>query len=122
MRVLVVDDDKDIADAIAFLIEQDDPVHGVYSTVSADTATAYLESGTCDVMFTDFDMLTCTGHDLCRLSRSANDKCVNVLVTGSDAPSTVLLISDVDYLIRKPFRYHDILHVLRNARRRESTT
>jgi DNA-binding response OmpR family regulator len=113
-KILVVDDDRDLAQSIADQLA----LHEEFETVSAHTAAQALQvlkTGYIDLVLLDVGLPDMDGRDACRILRRNNFKNPIIMLTAQDADSDEILGLDAganDY-ITKPFRFAVLLARLR---------
>lgn len=111
LRVLAVDDDRCLNDAIATLIRQQ---HDVVATTDPCEALCLWQDQVFDALVTDMDMPGMTGLELARACREHRPAATVVMVTGA-ALDLADVREVVDHLLRKPTGLHRILDVLATA-------
>lgn len=122
MRVLLVEDDMAIVDALSSLLQSEG-----YTVVSCDTqsdACEFLAEQTFDIALLDVTLAQGTGFAVCAAAKQvAPDMPVVFLTASDDEYSTVagLDMGAVDY-ISKPFRPRELLSRMRVALRRAGQT
>ncbi len=110
-RILVVDDEKHVCDAIRMLLEFDK--HQVVTTSNGAHALELLAAGTFDVVFIDYLMPGMRGDELARKIKEAVPGQPVVMITAyaEVLQSSRKPLPHVDYLVPKPF----LLENLRQA-------
>lgn len=112
MRVLVVDDNSEFREELSSLLT--DRGHSATVVSSAAHATAALEVGEFDVMFTDIRTGRQSGMDLLVLARERWPRLLVVMLTGNatvESAVRALHLGALDY-IRKPIRPDQVERVL----------
>lgn len=112
LRVLVVDDDPNVADLLRDLLAE----HGHDAGLASDVGDALLWLGenTCDVLITDLDLKGTSGWQLARRVRETYPHMVIGLITGWQlgAPDHELRARGVDFVLTKPFSADDLIRAL----------
>jgi CheY-like chemotaxis protein len=113
-RILVVDDDKGVREAMAGVIS--DFGYDVAVAANGDEALILLQDSTFGLVFTDFHM---PGMDGWRLAEhiKKDSAAIVVLVTASDRRSVEERLPDscVDSVLFKPFHAEELLSVVAHA-------
>jgi CheY-like chemotaxis protein/DNA-binding HxlR family transcriptional regulator len=112
MRILLVDDDSTFREELADLLT--DGGHSVTGVPSAAQATAELEAGEFDVMFTDLKMGRLSGIALLAQARERWPRLLVVMLTAKATVETAvksLQLGAFDYL-RKPIKPDQVRRVL----------
>jgi CheY-like chemotaxis protein len=112
MRVLIVDDDLEFREVLTTLLT--DHGHAATGVSSAVEATAALEAGEFDVMFTDLKAGRRGGMDLLAAARDHWPRLLVVMLTGRATVETAVQALDqgaFDYL-RKPIQADQVQRVL----------
>ncbi|HEV8050532.1 MAG TPA: response regulator, partial [Thermoplasmata archaeon] len=112
MRILIADDDADFREEIVDLLQAGK--HTVTAVPSAAAATAALEAGEYDVLFSDIKMGRQSGMDLLAETRQKWPRVLVVMLTGKATVETAvraLQLGAFDYL-RKPVRAEQVNRVL----------
>ncbi len=114
MRILVVDDDKGVRDAMAGLL--DDFGYDVAVAADADEALVLLQDSTVGLVLTDLNMPGMDGLSLARRIKKDSSTPV-VLITASDRRSVEARLKDsaVDSVLFKPFRVEELMAVVIKA-------
>ena len=97
-RILVVDDEAMVCESVRLLLAYDG--HQVETASSGPEALAKLETGTFDVVFTDFSMPGMKGDELAQKVKERDPRKPVILLTAFP-PSTQP--QAVDLIITKPF-------------------
>src|SRR5512140_2917594 len=110
-RILVVDDEPLVCDAVKMMLDFDG--HEVKTAGSGKEALGAMETGTFDLVITDFEMPGMKGDELAAAIKARNPKQPVVMIT---AYAEMLQASGnplhgIDYVISKPF----LLENLRQA-------
>jgi CheY-like chemotaxis protein len=113
-RILVVDDDKGVRDAMAGLLG--DLGYDVAVATDGDEAVVLLQDATFGLVLTDLNMPGMDGWSLADHIRKASNVPV-VLITASDRRSVEARLKDssVDSVLYKPFRVEELLGVVIKA-------
>jgi CheY-like chemotaxis protein len=112
VRILIADDDADFREEIVDLLQAGK--HTVTAVPSAAAATAALEAGEYDVLFSDIKMGRQSGMDLLAETRQKWPRVLVVMLTGKATVETAvraLQLGAFDYL-RKPVRAEQVNRVL----------
>lgn len=109
MKILIVDDQSDIAD----LLETSVSVWGYSSSKATDAKLAIelLLQGSYDVLITDGQMPGMNGYDLCRYVRSKYPDMFIIGITGS-LDFSEFIKAGADTYLRKPFSFMDLHKLL----------
>jgi len=117
LKVLLVDDHRDSADSMAWLLQ----TFGCEADVRFDAASALasVESLKPDVVFLDIRLPDMPGTEVCRRLRTLESMAGTTLValTGATDDRTLLSVREAgfDRTLTKPVELDDILEVLRGA-------
>lgn len=104
MRVLVVDDEKPIADELAYLLEQDERIDEVVTTSDGSEALRVLAVQDVDAVFLDIRMPGLDGLDVARVLRRFPDPPSIVFVTAYEEHGVEAFdLRALDYIV-KPVR------------------
>ncbi len=117
-RVLLVEDDPDIASAVAMAIEADG--HEVVAAGSGRDALERAGRGDLDLVLLDLGLPDVDGLDVCRRLRAGGSTVPILVLTGrADEIDTVLgLDAGADDYVAKPFRLAELLARIRALVRR----
>lgn len=109
LKVLVVDDDRDIRDVIGVLLEMDG--HSVSLAENYNDALAMVECETFDLVITDYRMPRMHGLYLLEMIKDIRPGIPVIIVTAyqTDEMKKEARKKGVDLLITKPFEYGDLL-------------
>ncbi|MBC7792126.1 MAG: response regulator [Clostridia bacterium] len=115
LRVLVVDDDPNVADLLRDLLEEHGHSAGLASEVG--DALIWLEQNPCDLLITDLDLKGTSGWQLARRARETYPHMVIGLITGWQlgAPDHELRARGVDFVLTKPFTAEALLAALKTS-------
>lgn len=107
-RILVVDDEPFVCEAVKMMLAFDG--HAVETASNPKDALALMESGTFDVVFTDYAMPDMKGDELAAVIKGKNPRQPVVLIT---AYAELLKFSGnplagIDFVISKPFLLEDL--------------
>ena len=110
-RILVVDDEPLVCDAVKMMLEFDD--HVVQTAGNGKEALALLEKHQFDVVITDFQMPLMKGDELAAAIKTLNPKQPVVMITAyaEMLQASGNPLTGVDFMISKPF----LLENLREA-------
>jgi DNA-binding response OmpR family regulator len=122
LRILVVDDDADFADSLAWLLRHKG--HEAHTANNALDAVATIVARPFDVIFLDVRLPGLTGHDLARWVRGHEDAHPPYLIAvtgyGSDADRRAAAEIGIDQFLLKPLdpaRLDDLLPRSSNVRK-----
>jgi CheY-like chemotaxis protein len=110
-RVLIVDDDADLARALVVLLESERPSLEVLSATDPVTALAWLNDSPPDLLVTDFAMPRLSGLELVMVARERAPQLQVLMISGHAEPAWQLEnqgLTTVQFL-RKPFTNQDFL-------------
>ena len=112
LRVLVVDDDPNVADLLRDVLGEQG--HDVGLASSIEDALAWLDDNRCDVLVTDLDLRGTSGWKLARKVRETHPSIVIGLITGwpLGAPDGELRARGVDFVLTKPFTAEALLEAI----------
>jgi CheY-like chemotaxis protein len=113
-RILVVDDDKGIRDAMAGVLGE--MGYDVAAAADGDEALVLLQNSTVGLVLTDLNMPGMDGLSLARRIKKDSSTPV-VLITASDRRSVEARLKDsvVDSVLFKPFRVEELTAVVAKA-------
>jgi CheY-like chemotaxis protein len=113
-RILVVDDDKGVRDAMAGILS--DLGYDVSAAADGDEALVLLQDSTVGLVLTDLNMPGMDGLSLARRIKEDSSTPV-VLITASDRRSVEPRLKDsvVDSVLFKPFRVEELMAVVMKA-------
>ena len=122
MRVLVVDDERPIADELAYLLKQDERIGEVVTTSESSEALRVLTTTDVDAVFLDIRMPGLDGLDIARVLRRFPDPPSIVFVTAYEEHGVEAFdLRALDYII-KPARSDRIAEAVnRVAEARDAT-
>jgi DNA-binding response OmpR family regulator len=121
MRVLIVEDEVDLADSLAEGLRAEsydvDVVH------DGASALAYADAFAVDLIILDRDLPLLSGDAVCRALRALGSSARIVMVTAATEPRQTVAGLDLgaDDYIAKPFDYAELLARLRAVGRRSTT-
>jgi DNA-binding response OmpR family regulator len=103
MKILIVDDDPDIADIVAFALRKDH--HSAATAQSAQQALALLEREKYDLLIVDVMMPRIDGYELIRRVRQKDTATPIIMLTAKDSESDKVKGLDLgaDDYVTKPF-------------------
>ncbi len=116
MRILVIDDERDIVDVISGFLAGG--THLVEGTTDARTGVSWLESGDFDVVITDVLLPEVDGIEITRLVRRRFPELWVVAISGGTSrfPGTTALrlaeLSGADRILHKPFSRAELLEAV----------
>ena len=118
MKILVVDDDPDIAEIIAFALSKDR--HTATTVHSGSAALQLLEREKFDLVILDVMMPRIDGFEVCRLVRQKDAATPIVMLTAKDGESDKVKGLDLgaDDYVTKPFSPRELLARVRALGRR----
>ncbi|WP_027400037.1 response regulator transcription factor [Anaerovorax odorimutans] len=108
MKIVIVDDDKDIGEILEIALQDD----GYDSVAFSDSeeAMAYLYQNEYDMVILDIMMPSLTGYDLCDRIRKINDvPIIFITCLDDDESLTKALELGGDDYIRKPFSINEVM-------------
>jgi len=100
LRILVVDDEPSVGNAVKLLLQSDG--HQVEATYSVRDALARFEQGRYDLVITDFAMPEMKGDQLAAAIRMRVPEQPVIMITAF--PGAVPPSANVDHIVGKPFR------------------
>jgi len=120
-RILLVDDEKDLLETTAALLEDD---FDVVTATSGDQALALLAKASFSVVCSDYTMQGMSGLELLRAVRQRSSGIAGVLVTGMRESLDRNVIGDeaVFAVVYKPYESARLIQTLRDAVRFASMT
>jgi len=122
-KILVVDDEKDIVELIAYNLEGDD--YTVIKAYDGNQALAVLKKGMPDLMILDLMMPGMSGLDVCRVVRNEygfKGVPIIMLTAKNDLPDRILgLEMGADDYITKPFNVRELIARIGAVMRRAET-
>jgi DNA-binding response OmpR family regulator len=118
MRILIVDDDADIAEIIAFALSKDR--HQTTTVHSGSHALTLLEREQFDLIILDVMMPRVDGYEVCRLVRQKDASTPIIMLTAKDSESDKVRGLDLgaDDYVTKPFSPRELLARVRALGRR----
>jgi len=119
-RILIVDDDQQIRDLIAVILETEG--YQVRLAESGEAAVLQLSDERFSLLISDINMTGMTGVDLLRFSRKQYQDMAVLMVTGVDDQETAietLHIGAYGY-VTKPFQANELIINIANALRRRA--
>jgi two-component system alkaline phosphatase synthesis response regulator PhoP len=120
MKILIVDDDPDIAEIIAFALGKDR--HTTTTVHSGVHALTLLEREKFDLLILDVMMPRVDGYEVCRRVREKDSSTPIIMLTAKDAESDKVrgLDTGADDYVTKPFSPRELLARVRALGRRVS--
>jgi len=111
-RILVVDDEPFVADAVKMLLEFDG--HVVETASSGEDALALFEQGKFDVVITDYAMPAMKGDQLALAikARAPNQPIVMITAYAEKLETSGNPLTGIDCVISKPFKLEDLRAVV----------
>jgi DNA-binding response OmpR family regulator len=117
MQILVVDDDRDIADIIGYTLGKDG--HQAILAHSGEEALALVERSVPDLVVLDVMLPDLSGFDVCRKLRARGSMPVILLTArGEEADRVWGLDLGADDYVTKPFSHRELLARVRAVARR----
>jgi len=113
VRVLIVEDDADVRDTLAMLLEADGYL--VRGASSGEAAIGLLDNFAPDCVLLDLGLPGIRGSEVARqLRERVGTQLVIIAVTGSSAPADrdEAECAGIDYLLTKPVGEHDLRRFL----------
>jgi len=122
-RILIVDDDKDLRDAL----DEQFQIHDEFSVVLAENASVALQKVRnleADLILLDVDLPDMDGREACRRMRKEGFKGPVIMLTGqiSDSDQILGLDSGANDYVTKPFRFAVLLARIRAQLRQRETS
>jgi len=122
MKVLVIDDDPDIAEIISLCFEKRWPQTMVVSATDGSEGLSLTEAESPDVIILDVGLPEMNGFEVCNKLRRVSDVPIIMLTArGADVDASCGLEAGADDYISKPFSYIQLLSrvqaVLRRAQK-----
>ncbi len=114
-KVLVIDDDVAVRDVLADILRSGD--HDVVAAADGVEGMALFRNADFDVVFTDLGMPGMSGWDVARQVKAVSPATPVGLITGWGATieNHELAAHQVDLIITKPFRFHQVLSMVAEA-------
>jgi DNA-binding response OmpR family regulator len=117
VKVLIVDDDTQIADALAFTLGR----HGhetAHAATAAEALSAYEDT---QMILLDLGLPDLDGHELCRRLRESTDTPIIAVTARSEEVDRVMALHlGADDYVTKPFSYYELLARIEAVIRRSS--
>jgi DNA-binding response OmpR family regulator len=122
-RILIVDDDKDLRDAL----DEQFQLHDEFSVVLAENASQAIQKVRnleADLILLDVDLPDMDGREACRRMRKEGFKGPVIMLTGqnSDSDQILGLDSGANDYVTKPFRFAVLLARIRAQLRQRETS
>jgi two-component system, OmpR family, response regulator RegX3 len=118
VKVLVVEDDDDVADALGFALEQ----HGFAAMRVATGEAALTAAAEAEMVLLDLGLPDLDGYEVCRRLRGASDTAevpiVAVTARSDEIDRVLLLKAGADDYIVKPYGVHELLARIEAVARR----
>lgn len=115
IRILVVDDDREIADVLRDAVAEDDrPADVCYDGLQA---IEYMQKNVYDLIIVDLVIPRVGGLDILRYAKKSNPDVIVIIITGYASLETAIAAireGAYDY-IQKPFKLEEIRIVVQNA-------
>jgi CheY-like chemotaxis protein len=107
-RILVVDDESLVADAVRMLLEYDG--HAVETASNGEEALTLFEKAKFDVVITDYEMPGMKGDQLALTikARAPNQPVVMITAYAEKLASSGNPLTGIDCVISKPFKLEDL--------------
>jgi two-component system alkaline phosphatase synthesis response regulator PhoP len=120
MKILIVDDDPDIAEIVAFALSKDG--HQAAMVHSGSHALTLLDREPFDLIVLDVMMPRVDGYEVCRLVRERDPATPIIMLTAKDSESDKVRGLDLgaDDYVTKPFSPRELLARVRALGRRVS--
>ena len=121
MRILLVDDDRDLADYISRILEEEG--NSVTIKFDGDAALRYAQSSSFDIIVLDVMLPFMDGVQVTRRLRAENITTPILLLTARDAPQDVVrgLDAGADDYLAKPFPFEVLLARIRARTRADQS-
>jgi CheY-like chemotaxis protein len=112
LKILVIDDDEAIRDILERMLLQENCI--VETAQSGNEGIELFRSGQYDVVFTDLGMPGISGWVVAKAVKELNPITPVIMVTGwgLEIDNEELHKKNVDFVIRKPFRFKDIKELI----------
>ena len=112
LRILAVDDEKQIVDSLAIMLES--LGHNVIGISDGQQALDYLDKEDFDLVITDLDMPVISGWDIAAKAKSRKADLPVVLVTGwgDGYKAKDLAEASIDAVLSKPFIFNDLMKII----------
>ncbi|MFH1809451.1 MAG: response regulator [Pseudomonadota bacterium] len=120
-RILVIDDEEPIREVLADILQTAD--HEVVLAEDGEQGLALFDQGTFDLVFTDLGMPGLSGFDVVRELKKRRPEIPVGLLTGWGASVDEIEMCEagVDVLVSKPFKFDEVLAVVRDILGRRHT-
>jgi len=117
IKILIVDDDKVVADILKDLISEDDSERSVDVCYDGLTAIERIQKNPYDLILVDLVMPRVGGLDLLKYAKKVNPDVIVVIITGyASLETAIMAIKEGAYdYIRKPCKLGEIRIVVNNA-------
>jgi CheY-like chemotaxis protein len=111
-RVLVIDDEKQVAEVIAVYLNQNE--YAASAVFSGKQGIAALETGRYDLVISDVELPDMTGGELLDIIKERHKEVAVVMMTGYATlkPATEVIKKGVEDFITKPFTQPDLKAIL----------
>lgn len=125
MKILIVDDDKDIRDVIGVFLEMDG--HEVALAMNYNEALTCVENNKFDLVITDYRMPKMHGLYLLEMLKDIDPNLPVILITAyqTEEMKREARKKSADLILTKPFEYQDLLagmkKVMRKCRKSDGT-
>jgi YesN/AraC family two-component response regulator len=122
-KILIVDDDEDILDAMQLILKNADQFESEITTVlDSKSAIAEIEKQEYDLVLSDFKMPGMNGIDLLTRVKDKHPKTSRILITGYPSIEVVkdaINKANVHYYIEKPWDNDELKFTIYNVLKRE---
>ncbi|MEW5946584.1 MAG: response regulator [bacterium] len=118
MKILLVDDDRDVLDVLSMLFEMDG--HTVGCAMNYGEALAEMEGSDYDLVITDYRMPRMHGLYLLEMIKDVNPSIPVIIMTAyqTDEMRREAKKKGADLLLAKPFSYTELQSVIRRTMRK----
>jgi DNA-binding response OmpR family regulator len=115
VRILLVDDERDLVDAYTRLLAR--AGFDCLGAFDHDEAIAQIEAETFDLMITDLSLPRRSGLEIIRRARSGSRPVPVIVMTGHNTPDLTAAARDAgaDTCLLKPFSITELTHVIRET-------
>lgn len=113
-RILYVEDNEDLRDSIAMLLE-DEPGYALTVCATGEEGLAQLERGGCDILVTDVGLPGLSGIDLARHALARRPQQWVLLCSGYDMGRELAALGPNVRALTKPFELDQLDEMLKGA-------
>jgi len=112
MRILLIDDDKDVRDTIKLVLRMDR--HEVVEAAEGRQGLELLNDGQFDLVITDYVMPEMSGDLLAAEVKRINPATPVIMIT-ANADLLPNMLSGVDRILSKPFEVNELIKMIREV-------